>query len=369
MARHWDGKALRGPDPGIRLNYRVGRFIKSALPHLPWKDDYYYLQAQGYWVVGNWLLFAHTADERYRRIAIACSQTMLEQQRPDGSWIYPNPEWRGRIATVEGTWASIGLLETYRQTRDPVFLEGVLRWYQYVTEEIGFQQIGAELAVNYFAHLNTSRVPNNSILMLRFLAELADVTANDEFLTHCPGLITFLQRAQKPTGEFPYAVSGAVKRDDRPHFQCYQYNAFECLDLIRYHELTGDSSVLPMVAGLLRFLRGGLAHDGHALYQCGNRYHAVVYHSAVLAAACIRGDRLGFEHCASTALRACQYVLSQQKPDGGFPYSRGNYRFLRDNRSYPRYLAMILVHLLHFVPPRTPRSSAQITQEAYTKPL
>jgi hypothetical protein len=39
--------------------------------------------------------------------------------------------------------------------------------------------------------------------------------------------------------------------------------------------------------------------------------------------------------------------LSQQRQDGGFAfYSRHNYGFLRDTRSYPRYLSMILNHLL-----------------------
>src|SRR5206468_3643342 len=114
VARHWTGDDLVGPDPGIRFNYRIGRFIKSYLPHVRWNDDYYYLQGQGYWTLSNWRLFDLLGEECYRDIAVRCSASMLAVQRPDGAWNYPNPEWSGRVATVEGSWGSIGLLETYR---------------------------------------------------------------------------------------------------------------------------------------------------------------------------------------------------------------------------------------------------------------
>ena len=48
----WD--SLSGPDPGIRFNTRVGRFVKSYFSLLPWSDNLVYMQAQGYWIFGNW---------------------------------------------------------------------------------------------------------------------------------------------------------------------------------------------------------------------------------------------------------------------------------------------------------------------------
>src|SRR5262245_57169697 len=138
VANHWQGQALIGPDPGIRFNYRIGRFIKGYFGRKFWKDNLYYLQGQGYWVLGNWELFARTGEETYREIALRCSEYMLAQQRDDGAWDYPNPEWRGRVATAEGTWGVLGLLETYRQTRDQRFLKGILEWYKFLLEEIGF---------------------------------------------------------------------------------------------------------------------------------------------------------------------------------------------------------------------------------------
>lgn len=346
VVRHWDGQALIGPDPGIRFNYRIGRFIKSYLRDLPWNDSYYYLQAQGYWVLGNWRLFTHTGDERYREIALRCSESILSQQRDDGAWEYPNREWKGRIATVEGTWASLALLETHRQTADPTFLTGARRWHEYLVETIGFQRIGDELAVNYFANLGEVRVPNNSADVLRFLAELADVTGDQAYLQRCAGLLTFMRRVQKTTGEFPYTVEGVAGGTHRPHFQCYQYNAYQCLGLTRYHEITGDPAPLPLIGKALGFLREGLAEEGRAFYECGNRYREVIYHTAALGAAFARAGQVGLDGYDDLAHRAYSYLLGLQRPDGGFSYSRRDYHRLADRRSYARYLAMILHHLL-----------------------
>jgi hypothetical protein len=40
-------------------------------------------------------------------------------------------------------------------------------------------------------------------------------------------------------------------------------------------------------------------------------------------------------------------LLAHQRSDGGFDYSYRDYGFLSDHRSYPRYLAMTLFHLLY----------------------
>jgi hypothetical protein len=346
VAAHWNGRALTGPDPGVRFNYRIGRFIKSYLPSRGWNDDLCYLQGQGYWVLANWHLYARTKNQTYRDMAVRCSEDILTRQRTDGAWDYPNPEWRGRVAAVEGIWASLGLLETFRWTGDVLFLTQALRWHEFLVERIGFQQTGDELAINYFAGRSGARVPNNSTDALRFLAELADVTGDVAYLRPCAGLLTFVRRAQKATGELPYVVANAEGHTGRPHFQCYQYNAFQCLGLLRYHELTGDQASVPIVAGLLEFLRTGLADDGRAFYQCGNRYRAVTYHAAALGAAFARAGQLGIHGYDDLSDRAFSYVLRMQRSDGGCVYSRGDYRLLSDRRSYPRYLAMILLHLL-----------------------
>lgn len=359
-ARHWDGRRLIGPDVGIRFNSRIGRFIKGYLRHVRWNDNYCYIQAQGYWVLGNWQLFSIFGEERYRDIAVRCSGYMLGQQREDGAWDYPNPEWRGRIATAEGTWGSLGLLESYRQTGDTKFLDCVQKWHRFLVQKIGFQQVGSELSVNYFYGQTGLRVPNNSAIVLRFFAELAEATGEESYRRHCDGLLQFLQATQSTTGEFPYTVKGESGGKGWPHFQCYQYNAFICLDLMRYHDLTGDSRVLPLIRRLLGFLRQALAEDGHSFFDCGNGHQEVTYHTAVLAQAFACARQFGIDGYEPLASRAYTYLLGLQLPDGGFGFSRGDYFVLSDRRSYPRNLAMILFHLL----PVAPRARAAASASA-----
>ena len=322
VASHWNGRALMGPDPGIRFNYRIGRFAKNYVPRRFWNDDLYYLQGQGYWILANWHLYDVTGDRAYRDIAVRCSEYMLTQQRADGAWDYPNPEWSGRVATAEGTWGSLGLLETYRHTGTAVFLAGAVRWHRFLIETIGFQRIDDELAINYFAHRSGGRVLNNSAFVLRFLAELAQVAREEAYLAPSAGLLKFLRSQQLASGEFPYYVEG-VSRVRRVHFQCYQYNAFQCLDLIRYYELTREADALALIARVVRFLATGVASDGHARYACGSVYRATTYHAAAVGAALTAGARLG--GASDLANRAYSYVLGLQRPDGSFPYSRRDY--------------------------------------------
>ena len=347
VAKHWNGQALIGPDPGIRFNYRIGRFIKSYLRHVHWKDSYYYLQAQGYWALSNWALFVRTNKTAYRDVALCCSDYMLSQQRDDGAWDYPNPEWKGRVATNEGTWGALGLLESYRHSTDQTFLKGALDWHKYLIGVTGFQAAGDELAINYFAGLGNSRVPNNSITVLRFFAELTSLTRDKSFMKPSVGLLNFIRRVQKPTGEFPYAVKSTGREQTKSHFQCYQYNAFECLNLIRYYEITGDEIVLAIITKLLGFLSQGLAEAGYAFYDCHNRYRTVTYHTAVLGAAFSKAAQLGLTGYNDLAAQARACVLRLQRPDGGFIHSQRDYHLLADQRSYPRYLTTILYHLLH----------------------
>ena len=350
MNNCWRDGGLVGPDPGIRFNYRLFRFVKSYASALDWSDSMYYIQAQGYWILVNWQLFDLTEDEAYRTIALMCSETLREHQRPDGAWEYPNPEWKGRIVTSEGTWGAIGLLETYRQTQDQRTLDSILRWWSFLQTRIGFQKHGDELAVNYGVTDRKARVPNNTAFVLRFLTELTEVTGLENDSERRSQLLNFLRSVQKPNGEIPYAVDGEEGAIPREHFQCIQYNAFEVLDLMRYYELTSDTAVLAVIQPMLHFLEHGIGADGHAFYQCEDTHHTVTYHTGVLAAAFAKASMLGIGDYTLLSERAYRYVLNQQRADGSFPHSKGDYGILSDQRSYPRYLAMIAYHLLQREP-------------------
>jgi hypothetical protein len=101
-----------------------------------------------------------------------------------------------------------------------------------------------------------------------------------------------------------------------------------------------------MISNVLNFLRGGIADDGHVLYECGNHHRQVTYHAAAVAAAFMSAQQLGLVEASETISRIYGYVFQRQKQDGSFPHSQGEYYLLSDSRNYPRYLSMILYHLL-----------------------
>ena len=343
--RFWNGKEYAGPDPGVRLNMRFWRFVKSYLESLPWNDDYYYLQAQGYWVINNWKLHDLLGRQEMAGMAIKCAYGILERQRPEGYWDYPSPEWAGRIGTVEGTWAANGMLASYERIREDPLKEGVIKWYRFLINEIGFQASDAGIGINYFANKDRGIVPNNSTLVLAFFGKLSQVMDDEQYLKFCPGLISFLSSSQRDNGELPYVVESPLGKG-RAHYQCYQYSAFQVLDLAEYFECTGDSSVLPLMKRLAEFISLGVNGDGSTEYACYNKYTHVLYHSAAVAAALCKARGLNVGNWLGAEDLAYRHVLTNQKRDGGFAFSSGDYYFLQDRRYYPRYLAMILYHLL-----------------------
>jgi len=353
---HWNGRALQGPDYGIRFNARVGRFIKSYASFMPWSDNYVYNQAQRYWILANWLISdLGLADrETCQEMAIACSEFLLSTQRREGYWEYPNPEWKHRIATVEGNYAVMGLLETYLRTGRQPLLDGAKRWCRYVAENVGFQDQDGRLAVNYFAHTPGSMVSNNSASALSAFARMAKATDDDQYSDSCNGMVAFLRDAQLETGELPYALMGPHGKSDRIHFLCYQYNAFQFFNLADYYRLTEDRAILPVLEGIARFVSRGVLESGAARYDCPHEHPEVSYYTAALAAALSLATALGLGDYRSLADRAYRRVLSQQRRDGGMAFfSRKNYGFLTDRRSYPRSQVMILYHLLQAFQMRT----------------
>ncbi len=348
---HWNGHTVSGPDPGIRFNARIGRFIKSYLGFLPWSDKLVYAQGQKYWIQSNWLISdLELADaQSCKEISVACSEYLLDVQRPEGYWEYPNPEWKGRIATVEGNYAAMGLLDTFSHTQDERFLDGAKKWYHYAVDHIGFRQGHGGLGINYFGNLGTMMVPNNSASALRIFAWLADVAEDEDYLEYCGPMVSFLREVQLDSGELPYGVAWPDEPNgrDRIHFLCYQYNAFEFLNLADYYALTGDAEIGPVLERLAGFVCQGVLPSGACRYDCHRDHPEVAYYALAAGAALDRATELGIGNFSEQSDRAYQRVLSQQRPDGNMNfYSKNNYRVLADRRSYPRYLSMMLYHLL-----------------------
>jgi hypothetical protein len=345
LRRHCDRGLVRGPDAGVRLNLRAWRFLKSTLAFLPWRDDYVFMQTQGYWILANWMLHDATGEPRYRDLALESTEATLRLQQPDGFWPYPLPERRHLIATVEGDWGAVGLLASHARAPRAEFLAGAIRWYDFLVNRIGFLEHRRGKAINYFDRPR-GKVPNNSVEAAWLFLRLWKATGEERFLEHVEGLLEFVATVQLPSGELPYVVASRHEQG-REHYLCFQYNAFQFLKLAWSARLKPATQADAILARLPRFLAQGVTASGASAADCSRAEPEVDYYTAVLAAALRETAELGLVPTHDLSARCYARVLERQRPDGTFIYSTGNYGFLRDTRSYPRAQAMTLFHLLY----------------------
>ncbi len=345
LRRHFEGGLLHGPDPGVRLHLRVWRFLKSALEFVRWRDDYVFMQAQGYWILANWKLYNVTGHHRYRALALETTERILQLQKPKGFWLYPLPERKRLIATVEGDWGAIGLLATYPYEPRSEFLNGAIRWYDYLVTTIGFQPHTCGKAINYFDRPR-GKVPNNSVEAAWLFLRLWKASGQPRFLEHVDALLDFVAAVQLPSGEIPYVVESPYEKS-RSHYLCFQYNAFQFLKLAWSYNLRSGSRPDHFLRKLARFLEKGVTPTGASATDCFHASPEVDYYTAALAAALFEAEKMGLAQRTGLSERCYARVLARQRPDGSFAYSSGDYRILRDQRSYPRQQVMTLFHLLY----------------------
>jgi hypothetical protein len=345
LRRHYDHGLLRGPDAGVRFNLRAWRFLKSALDFLPWRDNYVFMQTQGYWILANWMLHEATGERRYREVAIQTTEAMLAQQNPEGFWTYPLPERQHLIATLEGDWGAIGLLASYAREPRAEFLAGAVRWYDFLVTRIGFQDHASGKAINYFDRPR-GKVPNNSTATAWFFLRLWEAAGDDRFLEPVNPLLDFVAAVQLPSGELPYVVESPFE-SRREHYLCFQYNAFQFLNLAGAVAVGPGARARPILASLARFLAQGVLPGGASAADCSHAKPEVDYYTAVLAAALSAAAKLGLGESGALSERCYARLLERRRPDGSFSHSTGDYGFLRDTRSYPRAQAMTLYHLLY----------------------
>jgi rhamnogalacturonyl hydrolase YesR len=338
---HWDGKAIVGPDPIGKIHWRITRFVRSYFPWLPGDDRYIYLQGQAYWIKGNLALLALTQEPQYLELAERCADYIVQSQPANGAWLHPPIRGRrGFISTVEGVWASLGLTAAYRKMGKQAHLDSALKWYTFQINDIGFQEVGGGLATNYYAH-SDGIVPNVTTMLIWLTAELYQITEDKQYLKYTEKMLRFIEHSQLDSGELPYAL------ERKTHFMCYQYNSFQFLDLAHYYQLTGNGKIRQMLSKMAAYLATGVTERGSSRYNCFKEVPEVNYWTAVLAAALYKAHELELGDYVWLSQRAYRYLLTQQRPDGGFDFSARSYGLLRDRRSYPRYLAMILNHLLY----------------------
>ncbi len=347
VRRHYTRGLLRGPDPGVRFNWRLWRFAKSALDFVPWGDDYVFTQTQGNWVLANWLLFDAARSAVYRDIALESTDATLALQKAEGYWPYPLPERWHLIAALESIWGATALLATYARTSRPELLQAAIRAHDFIINKIGFQKHEPGEAINYFDKPR-GKIPNNSVIAVWFFLRLWSVSGDERFLEHVSPLLEFIAAAQLPSGEIPYIVASPLEKA-RDHYLCFQYNAHQFIHLCRSELLRPGAGAKTILTKLWEFLRRGARPNGSCANDCASVAGGgpeVNYYTAALGSALHYAHRMGVDPSDEPAQRCFARVLERQRPDGSFGFSTGNYGFLIDNRSYPRQQAMTLFHLL-----------------------
>jgi len=212
-------------------------------------------------------------------------------------------------------------------------------------ERIGYQRHGDHgAAVNYFDR-QRGKVPNNSTAAMWFLAELADAEGEGAPPEAARRMLAFLREVQTPDGEMPYELPGEGYERSIPHYQCFQYNAFQLIDLFHFWKLCRWEDVIPVARGLASFLARGVTPEGACRFSCDSLYPRIVYHAHAMAYALSGAARWGLGDYADLSRRCYDWVLARQRPDGSFPFSTRERFFLRDTRAYPANLAMAVFHL------------------------
>jgi len=327
-----------GPDIGIKINKRIGRFIKSYLRFLNWKDNYFFLQAQAYWIINNIHLYKIKQEIIYKNVAIKAADYIIDNQKSDGSWEYPLKERKNLVATIEGCWASIALIKVYNITKNTKYLESSKKWHAYLEKNIGYEKYGESLCVNYFQKPR-GLIPNNTTLLIWLNAELYNSTHNKKYIKNNPAMIRFLEKVQLPSGELPYCIGNTYEKT-KIHYLCYQYNSFELIDLRNYYELTKDKTILKIINKLEKYILNGITKNYRSKNSCNKKNPSVNYYDAILGLALINNR-------SNISKRIYEGILNRQKTNGGFSFSEKNYFILHDKREYPRALNYILYSLIN----------------------
>lgn len=344
-ARHLHDGKLAGADQGVRWNIRFWRFVKSYLPALRPDERFYFLQGQAYWAFASWTLGDLTGDPAYHAAAREATRVVRETQRDDGAWAYPLPERKHLIATVEGDFGAVAMLEAYERDGDESFLRAALRWHDYLEREIGYQEHPAGLCVNYFQKPR-GMVPNNTCEWIWVLGRFASATGDTRFLEKVPAMLGFLEAVMEPTGELPYELPSVHENRLQQHYLCYQYNAFQCMKLAWYAHAHRDERARALAVRLAGYLAGGVTDSGAVRASCFKADPEVLYYADAVGMALHTVSAYGWADHRALADRTFRFVLSHQRADGGFAhFSRRDYGVLSDRNDYPRYLAMSLYHL------------------------
>ena len=342
--KHLKKGQLIGPDIGVRWNKVLFHLMKSYLRFLPWRDQFLFCQTQGYWIKVNKAKYELSGNKVFFRHVVDTADDLLERQTPQGYWPHPLKEWEGRASTVEGDFAALGLIDAYGLTGQSTYLSAAEKWLDYLIQHTGFQNGDDWLAINYFSNIPGGVVPDNATLTILLFTRAASLGLKRKLSDYIDGMVRFLLKSQKESGELPYVVATDSGRG-RPHYQCFQYNSFEFLDLCEAMDFVNLPEPHAYLVKQAQFLSTGVGVRGECYFACGKPFPNVLYHSAAIGAALLEASMREMGDYWEKAARAYKFVLDRQRSDGSFPWSEREYLLFKDERNYPHNLVMLLWHL------------------------
>ncbi|MDC0527071.1 hypothetical protein OAO35_03900, partial [Euryarchaeota archaeon] len=302
---------------------------------------------QGYWIINNWKFFELTSRIEYARKSLETSKKLASKQSVEGCWkiTHGNKKWRGVVSTVDNTFAALGLLETYKVTKSEEFLKSAEAWANYLIQNVGFHKYDYGYSIKYFSGKPSPAVPNNNTLVLWFLAELSNVTRNIEYIRFNERIIDFLEKVQKETGELPYSVESS-EVVGKEHYICFQYNAFELIDLLNFYRISPVKKLDRIIIRLSKFLLQAFDEKGASKFDCSHSFPNIFYYTSKVISALLLSKKFGFIDNVPFINNSLNLLLSNQNIDGSFPYSTNEYMFFKDKRFYPKESNFILSALL-----------------------
>ena len=348
LRTHVHNGRVIGPDIGLRWNKVLFHLIKSYIHFVPWNDNYIFMQSLAYWININCRRYQTFRDSESLELIKDAAKCIVSLQRPEGHWTYPLKAWEDKIATVEGNFAALGLIDAYEITNEKVYLESATLWIDCLLKNIGFIEYGTDgLAIKYFAEDRKGAVPNNTTLTLKLLSRSKQVSISTNRVTseEINKLAHFLACCQLNSGELPYQLRNKSSKG-RTHYQCFQYNAFEFLDLCDTIDVLELNALPSVIYGLAKFISVGVKKNGSCRFSCYKDSPQVTYHASAVGAALHEATKRDLGNYSELSSRCCNYVLSKQLKDGSMPWSENEYGILKDARRYPRNLLMTLDHLL-----------------------
>jgi hypothetical protein len=353
---------IRGPDPGLGLYLRGGRFLANHFFSGKVREKkYVFQQTQAYFIKSSLILYRITNDDEYKQRALEVGDKIVEMQNADGSWPYPIREWRDRTVTVDCNWAAMGLLDLYLETKNMKYLAATQKWIDFLITKVGYSKISEdEIGFRYFRPCSSGTLtPNVTTLSIALLARIYAIKQKGTYKDLISKGLNFIQCVIKPDGEIPYTILVDEKNltlrrrifrrlSPTDHYQCAQYHGFQLMDLCYAIEELGIEKIKDIVSRVSRFLQTFITEDGHVKVQCRNNSSIINYHTSVVGAALLKADEILSLGLYNMGRKAMDFVLKQQTKKGGFPFSQREYKVFSDTFEYPRANAFILYHLLMY---------------------